>query len=433
MKHKHLLFEERIIIEESLDKGISVHKIAIKLGRPDSSIIREIKRNRYITSRTESMPCVHRMHCNVFHLCDDECKQSCAGCYIGCRASKCNEYVAITCQHLLKSPFVCNGCSRCTALNAKVLKYKYQARRAQIEYEKTLKTSRMGITLTQEEMHDLDNLVSPLLLQGQSVAAIYMSHRAEIPCSESTLYDYIDKSYLTARNIDLSHRVKYKKRYNHGNRSKILLDFLFERTYTDFKSFMNHNPDVNIWEMDTVIGTEGGKCLLTLLYRKSTFMIAVLLEKNTQECVINALNIISNTIGIKEFQRLFQVILTDRGTEFSNPYAMECDEFGELKTKIYYCDSYCSWQKGMIEKNHEFIRMILPKGRSFDHLSQKDILLMMNHVNNYPRASLNEVSPYELSKLLLGKPFLEKLHFHKIYPDDVILKPMLLIQSKFNY
>ena len=54
---------------------------------------------------------------------------------------------------------------------------------------------------------------------------------------------------------------------------------------------------------------------------------------------------------------------------------------------------------------------------------------MMNHINNYPRESLNNVSPYDLSKLLIGKDFLKALNFYKIDPDDVVLKPWLLLQK----
>ena len=155
-------------------------------------------------------------------------------------------------------------------------------------------------------------------------------------------------------------------------------------------------------------------------------MLAFLLPEHTQDSVIRALNSISETIGIEMFQKLFHVILADRGTEFGNPYAMECDENGEIKTRIYYCDPYCSWQKGALERNHEFIREIIPKGKSFSHLSQSDVNLMMLHINNYPRESLNNNSPYEVSKLLLGKDFLEKMGISHIHPDDVMLKPMLL-------
>ena len=80
----------------------------------------------------------------------------------------------------------------------------------------------------------------------------------------------------------------------------------------------------------------------------------------------------------------------------------------------------------MIEKNHEFIRYVIPKGTSFLNLSQSDITLVMNHINNYPRASLNNCTPLALAEMLVDKKLLEVLGYHKILPDDVILKPSLI-------
>lgn len=170
---------------------------------------------------------------------------------------------------------------------------------------------------------------------------------------------------------------------------------------------------------------------MTMLHRKSGFMIICLLKEHNQMAVIEAINDICDKLGIELFQKLFQVILADRGTEFGNPYAIECDRNGEIKTKLFYCDPYCSWQKGMLERNHEFIRQVLSKGKSFNDLSQSDIHLLMNHINNYPRESLNNVSPYELAKLLLGDEFLKALNAVKIERDDVVLKPWLLRKPEY--
>ena len=441
MKNKHLTFEERLIIEEYLDKGLSVHKISLKLGRPDSSVIREIVRNRYQSGKCTLEKCDKNRSGEELckkHFDSNDCiyqaesgkkcyTQFCRGCNIMCNSVQCQDYVPYICKRLKKSPYVCNGCNvrKCTEYGSP--KYRYQARRAQVCYEDTLKESRIGISLTQEEMQTLDNLVSPLLFNGQSIRAVYANHKDEIPCSESTLYKYVDRCYLTARNIDMPRKVRFKTRYNHGPRSRSAQAFVEDRTYIDFQKYIENNPDSMIWEMDTVIGKIGNKkSLLTLLCRKTSLMIIVLLEEHTQEAIINALNHICETVSIQVFQGLFQVILTDRGTEFGNPYALECDQYGEIKTHVFYCDPYCSWQKGMIERNHEFIRMVLPKGKSFDSLSPKDVHLMMNHINNYPRKSLNNVTPYALSKLLLGESFLDALGYYEIRPDDVILKEKLL-------
>jgi len=97
---------------------------------------------------------------------------------------------------------------------------------------------------------------------------------------------------------------------------------------------------------------------------------------------------------------------------------------------VFYCDSYCSWQKGSIEKNHEFIRYIIPQGRSFDALKQSDVDRMINHINSYPRLSLNNNTPYRVAELLIGKEFLEKLGYYEIPVDEVILKPSLLKKNR---
>ena len=75
---------------------------------------------------------------------------------------------------------------------------------------------------------------------------------------------------------------------------------------------------------------------------------------------------------------------------------------------------------------HEFIRYILPKGKSFEGLNQQDVTLMANHINSIARASLNERTPFELAALLIDNDFLKALELHTIPHDEVLLKPELL-------
>lgn len=433
MKNKHFTFDERVFIQECLDQAISIHRIAKQLKKADSSISREIQRNRYRISEPNRkvFTCMHYNNCNLLHGCGDtECNHFCRHCFRICNQQVCPEYEPLNCEIITHSPFVCNGCKPEKMKLCRFPKYRYNAKRAQVKYEDTLKSSRQGISVTEEEMMYIDNLVSPLLFNGHSIKSIFLTHKDEIPCSERTLYNYVNQCYLTARNIDMPRKVKYKVRYKHGAPGRNHEPFTVGRTYSDFNRYIHDNPDLSIVEMDTVIGTPGGKVLLTLLFRNCSLMLAFLLPNKTQECVCEVLNELSNAIGIDTFQKLFGVILTDRGTEFSNPYAVESDRYGEIKTRVFYCDSYCSWQKGMIEKKHEFIRYVLPSGKSFDNYTQEDITLLMNHINNYPRANLNGNTPFILAKLLLDEKLLKAVHFHKIRPDDVILKPFLLRKTK---
>lgn len=81
--------------------------------------------------------------------------------------------------------------------------------------------------------------------------------------------------------------------------------------------------------------------------------------------------------------------MTDNGSEFQNPDALEYNEDGQKPTNIYYCDPCRSNQKGALEKNHEYIRYVRPKGRTFDDLTQEKVTLLMNHINSEKRDSLN--------------------------------------------
>lgn len=178
--------------------------------------------------------------------------------------------------------------------------------------------------------------------------------------------------------------------------------------------------------MDTVEGTKGGRVLLTLLFRTSRLMLAFLLYEKTQKEVLRIFNMLEYELGNELFEKTFPVILTDNGTEFGNPLSLEFNEDGIGRTRIFYCNPRASYQKGMIEKNHEFIRYVLPKGTSFESLLQTDINLMINHINSLGRNSLNWFSPIDVAKFTLDKDVLKKLNLKKIPNDQIQLNKKLL-------
>jgi len=86
----------------------------------------------------------------------------------------------------------------------------------------------------------------------------------------------------------------------------------------------------------------------------------------------------------------------------------------------------CAWQKPGVEKSHEYIRYILPKGSSFDTLTQWDVDRIMNHINSSARASLNGLPPIRLAQLLFDQETYNAFKFREISPDDIILTPDLI-------
>jgi IS30 family transposase len=189
---------------------------------------------------------------------------------------------------------------------------------------------------------------------------------------------------------------------------------------------LKNQPNLNVVEMDVVEGVKGGKVFLTMMFRNCSLMLIFLLESKTQHEVERVFNEMMFFLGVEEFKKLFPVILTDGGSEFQNPYALESSIYSGKRTSIYYCDPYSSWQKGMLEKNHEYIRLVLPKGTSFNDLDHQDVMLLQDNINSEARDSLNGCSPFKLSQLLLDKNLHQALNLKEIAPDDVFLKPELL-------
>jgi IS30 family transposase len=163
-------------------------------------------------------------------------------------------------------------------------------------------------------------------------------------------------------------------------------------------------------------------------------MLAYLRDANTSRSVTDIFQMLWEVLGKKSFMELFPVILTDNGSEFSDPVAIEfgsevsrSDEENSRRTHLFYCNPSSPFEKGAIENNHEFIRRILPKGTSFDDLMQEgDIQLMLNHINSYKRKKLSNKSPYEMFAFMHGEEALRRLGAGLIPPQDIVLKPELL-------
>lgn len=390
-KFKHLSFEDRCVIEEFLNRNFNFTQIAHRLHKDRTTISKEVLKHRFLRGNASpSRPC-------------------------------CFESIP---------PYVCNSCDK--FIHCKKQKYSYSAHIAYNEYKQSLISQRAHLRISKQQIASINEIISPLMIyKNHSVNQVYISHPDLLPFSKTTFYKYIDLGLLNVKNIDLQRKVKWKtkKEYDYSH-EKVNTSIKVGRFYTDFKEYLEFNPNCSIVEMDTVIGTsggKGGKCMLTLLFRQFNFMLIYLMPYKKSVFVTEIFNNLKEVLGIVEFKRLFEVILTDNGSEFMDPESIEIDiNTGEKVSSLFYCDPNCSWQKGSIEKNHEFIRYILPKGSSFASLSQDDCYLIASHINSTPRVSLNNHSPYEASLLFIGKQNMEKLQIKKIDYDDINLSYRLL-------
>lgn len=427
---KHLTLSQRIEIEKGLLASKSFASIAKEIGKDPSTISKEVRKNAKISERKNMdfapIPCALRKNCKLMYLCDSECGTQCKMCKkvnLKC-INVCPSYQPVQCEKLQKPPYICNGCGK--RINCLMEKKIYSSKHADDSYREVLVSRREGINQTPERIQKINDILTPLIKNGQSIAHIYANHAEELGCSRRTIYSYIDSGIFEVRNIDMRRTVKYKKRRKATQCSTKDRIYREGRNYEQFQELLKATPPYSIVEMDTVEGRKGGKVFLTMIFRNCRLMLIFILESKTQLEVKRVFDELTEILGIELFHRWFEVILTDGGSEFQNPYSLEYTEDGMMRCNVYFCNPYSSWQKGMIEKNHEYIRYVLPKGTSFDELTPEKTTLLMNHINSETRDSLNSHTPFELSQFLLDKKVHDGLGLKAIKPDDVKLIPALL-------
>ena len=426
-KNTHLTLDERATIEVSLREGDTFTEIGRMLGKDPSTISKEVKNHKQIVRKGSYNPCAKRTNCSHMGKACKPCKHpyhgSCKGCsYRNCY-EHCLDFVELTCQKLKKPPYVCNGCD--TRLRCKLERHLYDSKNAQKEYESIRSESRQGIAITPSELKRIDCIISPLVKQGQSIHMICVNNMDDIMLDEKTIYNYIDAGLLSVDNIDLPRKVRYRTR-SHKKPVRVDKQCHVGRTYEDFETYLAANPDIPVVEMDSVEGRKGGKVLLTIYFRNSSLMLAFIRDTNTARTVTKIFEQLYTILGHDVFTGLFQVVLCDRGSEFTNPLSIEFNENNERRTHIFYCDPQRSDQKGGCEVTHEMIRRVLPKGTSFDELNQDDINLMMSNINSYTRKKLNNQSAHQLFSFLNNEEILNTLNIKSIPANEINLTPLLL-------
>jgi len=386
-KYNHLTLENRVQIQQMLAFGSNFKLIGKQIDKDPTTVSYEIKKHTVVTQ---------------------------------------NPAATAPCPLLLKPPYVCNGCKK-NSSRCGFSKQHYRCTLAHKDYRQTLSEVRTGIALNDEEFWINDRIISEGLKSGQHIYQIAKGRGLSV--SLSTIYRHRKQGYLSADATQFPRVAKFKPRKQKymeyvPKKAKI------GRTFEDFTAFKEEN-NISSWvEMDTVIGRIGGKVILTLHFTFCNFMIGLLLNNKSSLEVTRKIEDLKLRLKQNEFLfgKIFSVILTDNGGEFSNIDAIEkSDEI--VEAKLFFCDPYQSCQKAKIEKNHTMFRDIVPSGTSFDDLTQEKLNLVFCHVNSVNRASLNGRTPYEMFTFMYGEKLAGLLGIERIPSTDVIQSPKLLKQT----
>lgn len=410
-KNKHITYDERIKIQECIALRYNKSKTALEINKSPSTVKREIENNRFL--KASKVQIDNPYNCTYFKTC-----RVCTG--------KCKNYKEENCLSRDRYVGACNNCSKIRKCN--LIHYLYDAQKAQKTYEETLVQSRQGVNLTKSELYKIAHIIVPLINKGHSPYTIIQNH-PELNISVKTLYTYIAMGLFRdwgITNLSLKRKVKRKVKSNNLKKRNEPADYT-GRKYEDYLEYLKNNPGIPTTEMDTVYNNQTGPYIQTFIFENTSLMIGILHKEKTTDSMSNTLNNMQDKLENDEYEKIFSLLLTDRGSEFAKPIQFEVNQdTGEIRSKIFYCDPQTPSQKPHIENNHILLRDILPNGQSWVNLSQESVDKIFSHINSLPRKSLGGKTPYDAFSFIYGENILKKLNIQKILKDEVNITPHLL-------
>lgn len=383
---KHLSIEERMLIQACLAKNMSLTEIADRLDRNKSFISREISSHLVVKIGFCEKDCSHR-----------------------------------------KEYFLCNACPYRSTCQHKKRYYNFEEANKTADMMK--RDSRRYTKLTQNQINYIDEiLMEQVRGLKQSLHHVYVSNPSlSKTCSERTIRRLIYNGFSKLRPHELRKYVVYKHEYIKPKEFRLRdISILIGRQHSDYINYVSHHKRANIVEYDSVIGKISDKqAILTITLIKYNFQFGILIKKANPNDVVTKVRKLFKKLGNDLVKEIFAVNLADNGIEFSCFNKIEYNDDREFICRTYFTNPYKATDKPHCERNNEFIRYLIPKGKSLDSLTQDKVNWMFSQINSYIRKGLNNQTPYDLVRRKYGQVFLDKIGIDRVEKKKVDLRQIL--------
>jgi IS30 family transposase len=175
-----------------------------------------------------------------------------------------------------------------------------------------------------------------------------------------------------------------KKRYGKAERRGTIPNRL---SIDDRPAIVETRSRIGDWEADTVIGKNHRQAIVSIVDRKTGFTLIRKVERKTALAVSQAM------IGLlKPYRKKVHTITSDNGKEFAGHKEIA----SKLKADFYFAHPYSSWERGTNENTNGLIRQYFPKNRDFTTITQQEIDMAMDRLNNRPRKRLGYKTPSQV-------------------------------------
>ena len=206
------------------------------------------------------------------------------------------------------------------------------------------------------------------------------------PISHETIYRRVRRNQRAGgqlwRHLRVMSKVGRKKRGSPATRGRLV----GKRHISQRPRSVQDRTRIGHFEGDTVMGADGHHCVLTLVDRKTRYVVIKKLSARTKEQAAAGL-----ALAIAELGGRVKTITLDNGTEFHDYESVERIS----GVKFYFATPYHSWERGTNENTNGLIRQYLPKGSCMRHITDADCDHIANELNNRPREILGFRTPAE--------------------------------------
>lgn len=300
----HLDYDDRCVIEEGIEAGLSASAIARRLEVSPSTVTREVKANRHgRPSRAKAVrparKCANYDGCRRFRDVCGSCSQegrrgACRLCGLASCPDLCPDFAPRVCPLLDRWPYLCR-CDKATRARCDLPKFRYDARKAQESSEGRLVHSRTGISISEEELASMLDAVAPLIRNGLSPEAIWLGLGDGLPVGVRTFYSWMESGVVDVPAIHLPRKVRCRPRTK--RRAGAAGGALEGRGYAEFCA-LPLAEQARAAEMDSVVGRAGNSArILSVHFVASSFQFYLRLPDATSRSVVGDLDMLERALG----------------------------------------------------------------------------------------------------------------------------------------
>ena len=272
----------------------------------------------------------------------------------------------------------------------------YSPNTAQVSYRKRKSNCGRKLLLANSK---LKRLIKKLFLTNQwspeQISARLKMEKSPFTISYSTIYRAIYRGDFNEKGLSTGNRGAIRK-LRHKGKTRHTKNHLEKRGKISITQTIHERPEeannrttIGHWEADTVLGKTGRACLVTLIDRKSRYLLVGKVEKKLSEQVKNTMIHLLKSVSKKKRKS----ITPDRGKEFSKhrEITKEVDSI-----PFYFADSSAPWQRGTNENTNGLLREYFPKKEDITPIPTLYIDCCVEKLNKRPRKCLGWKSPYEI-------------------------------------